>query len=99
MLKTENIILYLIVFLALALRLYGINYDVPHPDDYTTVQGAMFFADLIVCVEISNTSYLIIAERRPYDDFFHFISFICSKAIISSWKLPLLAAISFLSRV
>lgn len=41
--KINNGVLYLILFLALALRLYGINYDVPHPDDYTTVQGAMYF--------------------------------------------------------
>jgi len=41
--KKKNAVLYLIVLFALALRLYGINYEVPHPDDYTTVQGAMYF--------------------------------------------------------
>ncbi|MDY6853864.1 MAG: glycosyltransferase family 39 protein [Thermodesulfobacteriota bacterium] len=43
MLKDKHIILYLIVFFALVLRLYGINFEVPHPDDYITVQGAMHF--------------------------------------------------------
>jgi len=41
--RRKNGVLYLIILFALALRLYGINYDVPHPDDYTTVQGAMYF--------------------------------------------------------
>lgn len=43
MLKNKNIILYIIISFALSLRLYGINYEVPHPDDYITVQGAMHF--------------------------------------------------------
>ncbi len=36
-------VLLLIILFALALRLYGINFDVPHPDDYITVQGAMHY--------------------------------------------------------
>ncbi len=35
--------LFLILILALTLRLYGIHFEVPHPDDYITVQGAMHF--------------------------------------------------------
>ncbi len=41
--KKIPVILFLIILFALALRLYGINFDVPHPDDYITVQGAMYF--------------------------------------------------------
>lgn len=42
--KNIPVILFLIILFALALRLYGINFDVPHPDDYITVQGAMYFS-------------------------------------------------------
>lgn len=33
----------LILLLALGLRLYGIDFEVPHPDDYISVQAAMHF--------------------------------------------------------
>ena len=39
----KHTILYLIILFALALKLYGINFEVPHPDDYITVQAAMHF--------------------------------------------------------
>jgi 4-amino-4-deoxy-L-arabinose transferase-like glycosyltransferase len=51
-LKNRNITLFLIVLFAIALRLYGINFEVPHPDDYITVQAAMHFG--VAQVELSG---------------------------------------------
>jgi hypothetical protein len=39
----NKIILSVIIILAASLRLYGINFEIPHPDDYITVQAAMHF--------------------------------------------------------
>ncbi len=41
--KNKYVILYLILFFTLALKLYGITFEVPHPDDYITVEQAMHF--------------------------------------------------------
>lgn len=44
MLKNHNnILLFLIIIFATLLRLYGINYEIPHPDDYSTILGALHF--------------------------------------------------------
>ncbi len=41
--KKNHITLSLIILFALALRLFGIDFEVPHPDDYISVQAAMHF--------------------------------------------------------
>ncbi len=40
----RNILLLLIVLLGSALRIYGINFEVPHPDEYVIVQSAVHFS-------------------------------------------------------
>ena len=37
------LILFSIFLLALAFRIFGINFEIPHPDDHYVVQGAMYF--------------------------------------------------------
>lgn len=41
--STNSILLLLIIIFASLLRLYGINYEIPHPDDYSTILGALHF--------------------------------------------------------
>lgn len=41
--KDNRAVLSIIILFALSLRLYGINFSVPQPDDYITVQAAMYF--------------------------------------------------------
>ena len=53
MLKKPIFILFLIVLYALVLRLYGIHFEVPHPDDYITVQAAMHFGP----AQVTPTGY------------------------------------------
>jgi len=41
--EKRNTLFFFLVLFALLLRLYGITFEIPHPDDYITVQGAMHF--------------------------------------------------------
>ncbi len=41
--KKEHILLLFIVLLSYALRIYGINMKIPHPDAYVFVEGAMYY--------------------------------------------------------
>lgn len=42
--QKRNYTFICILFFALALRLYGIDFEVPHPDEYVIVQSAMHFS-------------------------------------------------------
>ena len=41
--QTKRVLLILILLIASVLRFYGINFEIPHPDEHVTIQGTMYF--------------------------------------------------------